>query len=158
MIDKAKIIAAHLMEAADSDAPCRRQVHRCRHRHRKRVREIALAAHVLHNYPHDRLEPGLEETAFYDPLNFTYPSGTHIAEVEIDPATGVVQLVDRGPDDFGNPINPMIVEARSMAASPRASGSWKTPPMTKTAADHRFLHGLPHAARGRLPDFGWITP
>ena len=75
--------------------------------------EIALAAYVPHNYPHDRLEPGLEETSFYDPLNFTYPSGTHIAEVEIDPATGVVDVVDWACcDDFGNLINPMIVEGQ----------------------------------------------
>ena len=66
-----------------------------------------------HNFPHDRLEPGLEETAFYDPLNFTYPAGTHICEVEIDPATGVVDIVDWAAcDDFGNLINPMIVEGQ----------------------------------------------
>ena len=75
--------------------------------------EIALSAYVPHNFPHDRLEPGLEETSFYDPLNFTYPSGTHIAEVEIDPATGVVELVDWVCcDDFGNLINPMVVEGQ----------------------------------------------
>jgi carbon-monoxide dehydrogenase large subunit len=43
---------------------------------------------VPHNYPLDKLEPGLDETAFYDPTNFTYPAGTHICEVEIDPETG----------------------------------------------------------------------
>ena len=75
--------------------------------------EIALSAYVPHNFPHDRLEPGLEETAFYDPLNFTYPAGTHICEVEIDPATGVVDIVDWAAcDDFGNLINPMIVEGQ----------------------------------------------
>ena len=50
--------------------------------------EIALTAYVPHNFPHDELEPGLGETAFYDPKNFTYPSGAHIAEIEIDPDTG----------------------------------------------------------------------
>ena len=75
--------------------------------------EIALTAYVPHNYPLDKLEPGLNETAFYDPTNFTYPAGTHIAEVEIDPETGVVRL-DRftAVDDFGNIINPMIVEGQ----------------------------------------------
>jgi len=79
----------------------------------KAFAEIALAAYVPHNYPHETLEPGLEESAFYDPLNFTYPSGAHIAEVEVDPATGVVEVVDWAAcDDFGNLINPMIVEGQ----------------------------------------------
>ena len=46
--------------------------------------EISLAAYVPHNYPHEELEPGLDEKAFYDPLNFTYPGGCHICEVEIN--------------------------------------------------------------------------
>ena len=114
VIDKAKIIAAHLMEAADSDVVFADGKFTVAGTDtEKGFGEIALAAYVPHNYPHDRLEPGLEETAFYDPLNFTYPSGTHIAEVEIDPATGVVQLVDWACcDDFGNLINPMIVEGQ----------------------------------------------
>src|SRR3546814_4779125 len=53
----------------------------------KSIAEIAFTAYVPHNYPAD-VEPGLDETAFYDPLNFTYPAGVHICEVEIDPATG----------------------------------------------------------------------
>jgi len=114
VIEKSKIIAAHLMEAADADvvfADGKFTV--AGTDNEKGFGEIALAAYVPHNYPHDRLEPGLEETAFYDPLNFTYPSGTHIAEVEIDPSTGVVELVDWACcDDFGNLINPMIVEGQ----------------------------------------------
>jgi carbon-monoxide dehydrogenase large subunit len=68
---------------------------------------------VPHNYPLDKLEPGLNETAFYDPANFTYPAGTHICEIEVDPATGVVR-VDRftAVDDFGVIVNPMIVEGQ----------------------------------------------
>jgi aerobic carbon-monoxide dehydrogenase large subunit len=74
---------------------------------------VALAAYVPHNYPLDKLEPGLNETAFYDPTNFTYPAGTYICEVEIDPETGVVRI-DRftAVDDFGTIINPMIVEGQ----------------------------------------------
>ena len=53
-----------------------------------RSREVALTAYVPHNYPLDKLEPGLNENAFYDPTNFTFPAGTHICEVEIDPDTG----------------------------------------------------------------------
>ncbi|HEY5644320.1 MAG TPA: xanthine dehydrogenase family protein molybdopterin-binding subunit [Pseudomonadales bacterium] len=74
--------------------------------------EVAFAAYVPANYPPD-LEPGFSEKAFYDPENFTYPAGTHIAEVEVDPATGVVKLVSFvAVDDFGNVINPMIVDGQ----------------------------------------------
>src|SRR3546814_19266138 len=59
----------------------------------KSIAEIAFTAYVPHNYPAD-VEPGLAETAFYDPLNFTYPAGVRICEVEIDPATGITEVVD----------------------------------------------------------------
>ncbi|MCB1694017.1 MAG: xanthine dehydrogenase family protein molybdopterin-binding subunit, partial [Pseudomonadales bacterium] len=75
--------------------------------------EIAFAAYVPHDYPLEELEPGLAEKAFYDPKNFTYPAGTHICEVEIDPDTGVTQIASfTAVDDFGNVINPMIVEGQ----------------------------------------------
>jgi carbon-monoxide dehydrogenase large subunit len=75
--------------------------------------QVALAAYVPRNYPLDRLEPGLDEIAFYDPPNFTYPAGTHICEVEIDPETGVTTIVAFSAcDDFGNLVNPMIVEGQ----------------------------------------------
>ena len=60
-----------------------------------------------------RLEPGLKETAFYDPTNFTFPAGCHICEVEIDPDTGKTEIVAwTAVDDFGIVINPMIVEGQ----------------------------------------------
>ncbi|HTY70376.1 MAG TPA: molybdopterin cofactor-binding domain-containing protein, partial [Alphaproteobacteria bacterium] len=75
--------------------------------------DVALAAYVPHNYPLDVLEPGLDETAFYDPKNFTFPGGCHIAEVEIDPDTGVTTLINfTAVDDVGRVINPMIVEGQ----------------------------------------------
>jgi carbon-monoxide dehydrogenase large subunit len=75
--------------------------------------DVAMAAYVPHNYPLDVLEPGLEETAFYDPKNFTFPSGCHICEVEVDPETGEVELMKFvAADDFGRIINPMIVEGQ----------------------------------------------
>ena len=75
--------------------------------------EVALTAYVPHNYPITELEPGLEEQAFYDPLNFTYPSGCYIAEVEIDKETGILEIVQFvASDDFGKIINPMIVEGQ----------------------------------------------
>ncbi|HZZ91078.1 MAG TPA: xanthine dehydrogenase family protein molybdopterin-binding subunit [Usitatibacter sp.] len=75
--------------------------------------QVALAAYVPHNYPLAELEPGLDEIAFYDPTNFTYPAGTHICEVEVDPDTGATQVVNFSAcDDFGNIVNPMIVEGQ----------------------------------------------
>src|SRR6185436_20288674 len=74
--------------------------------------EVALQAYLAHNYPTD-LEPGLVATTFYDPSNFTYPFGTHIAVVEIDREIGAVKLVRYvAVDDVGNVINPMIVEGQ----------------------------------------------
>jgi len=75
--------------------------------------DVTLAAYVPHNYPLEDIEPGLEETAFYDPANFTYPSGAYACEVEVDPETGKV-TIERfaAADDFGNVINPMIVSGQ----------------------------------------------
>ncbi|HEY6002162.1 MAG TPA: molybdopterin cofactor-binding domain-containing protein, partial [Anaeromyxobacter sp.] len=74
--------------------------------------EIALTAYVPHKYPAG-LEPGLEETAFYDPKNFTFPAGAHIAEVEVDPDTGQTEVVAfTAVDDVGRVVNPMIVEGQ----------------------------------------------
>ena len=114
VIEKGKIIAAHMMEAAEADLEFKDGKFTVAGTDKeKSFGEIALSAYVPHNFPHDRLEPGLEETAFYDPLNFTYPAGTHICEVEIDPGTGVVDVVDWAAcDDFGNLVNPMIVEGQ----------------------------------------------
>ncbi len=68
---------------------------------------------VPHNFPLDELEPGMDQRAFYDPKNFTYPAGCHICEVEVDPDTGVVEVVSwTAVDDFGKLVNPMIVEGQ----------------------------------------------
>ncbi|MCW8199063.1 xanthine dehydrogenase family protein molybdopterin-binding subunit [Verminephrobacter aporrectodeae subsp. tuberculatae] len=111
---KAKKIAAHLMEASDADIDFANGEFSVRGTDRKiPFGQVALTAYVPHNYPLDTLEPGLNETAFYDPTNFTFPAGTYICEVEIDPATGATR-VDRftAVDDFGTIINPMIVEGQ----------------------------------------------
>ena len=80
---------------------------------RRRSATSRCAAYVPHNYPIEELEPGLDETAFYDPKNFTFPGGCHVAEVEIDPDTGVVEVVNFiAVDDVGRVINPMIVEGQ----------------------------------------------
>ena len=114
IVAKGKKIAAHLLEAADTDIEFKDGKFTVAGTDRsKAFGEIALAAYVPHNYPLDKLEPGLDETAFYDPTNFTYPAGAHICEVEIDPDTGVVTIAAfTACDDFGTIINPMIVEGQ----------------------------------------------
>ncbi|MDP3618684.1 MAG: xanthine dehydrogenase family protein molybdopterin-binding subunit [Ramlibacter sp.] len=111
---KAKKIAAHLMEASDADIEFEGGEFKVKGTDKKiPFGQVALTAYVPHNYPLDKLEPGLNETAFYDPTNFTFPAGTYICEVEVDTATGVVRI-DRftAVDDFGTIINPMIVEGQ----------------------------------------------
>jgi len=113
IIAKGKKIAAHLMEASEADiefdggnytvAGTDKSVN---------IAEVAFTAYVPHNYP-EGVEPGLDENAFYDPLNFSFPAGTHICEVEVDPETGVVDIANYvAVDDFGTLINPMVVEGQ----------------------------------------------
>ncbi len=111
---KAKKIAAHLMEASDADVEFANGEFTIKGTDKKvSFGQVALTAYVPHNYPLDKLEPGLNETAFYDPTNFTFPAGTYICEVEIDPQTGTVKVDSfTAVDDFGNIINPMIVEGQ----------------------------------------------
>ena len=114
IISKGKKIAAHLMEASADDIEFKDGKFTVAGTDKsKAFAEIALTAYVPHNYPIEELEPGLEETAFYDPKNFTFPGGCHICEVEIDPDTGVVHMVGfTAVDDVGRVINPMIVEGQ----------------------------------------------
>ncbi|MSU88258.1 molybdopterin-dependent oxidoreductase [Rhodobacteraceae bacterium 2CG4] len=114
IINKAKKIAAHLMEAAEADVDLADGTFTVAGTDKTVAwGDVCLAAYVPHNYPLEDLEPGLEETAFYDPANFTFPAGAYACEVEIDPETGKVRI-DRfaAADDFGNVINPMIVEGQ----------------------------------------------
>ncbi|PDT51760.1 MULTISPECIES: xanthine dehydrogenase family protein molybdopterin-binding subunit [Sinorhizobium] len=110
---KAKKIAAHLMEADESDIVIEDGALKVAGTDRSVPWfQMALAAYTAHNLP-PGLEPGLKESAFYDPANFTFPAGCYICEVEVDPETGrthIVQFV--AADDFGNIINPMIVEGQ----------------------------------------------
>jgi aerobic carbon-monoxide dehydrogenase large subunit len=114
VIAKGKKIAAHLMEAADTDVVYEGGVFKVAGTDKSvPFAAVSLTAYVPHNFPHDKLEPGLNENAFYDPSNFTFPAGTYVCEVEVDPQTGVVR-VDRftAVDDFGNVVNPMVVEGQ----------------------------------------------
>jgi aerobic carbon-monoxide dehydrogenase large subunit len=114
IVAKGKKIAAHLLEAADTDIEFENGEFKVAGTDKKvPFAAVSLTAYVPHNFPHDKLEPGLNENAFYDPSNFTYPAGTYICEVEVDTATGHTRI-DRmtACDDFGNVINPMIVEGQ----------------------------------------------
>jgi carbon-monoxide dehydrogenase large subunit len=114
IVAKGKKIAAHLLEVSEEDvefangkfsvkgAPDRAQT----------VADIALAAYLAHNYPAG-LEPGWEAQTFYDPSNFTWPFGTHIAVVEVDPETGTIALERYvAVDDCGNVINPLLADGQ----------------------------------------------
>ncbi|MDF3151480.1 xanthine dehydrogenase family protein molybdopterin-binding subunit [Mesorhizobium sp. XAP10] len=110
---KAKKIAAHLLEADEGDIVIENGALKVAGTD-KNVPwfQMALAAYTAHNLP-GGMEPGLKETAFYDPSNFTFPAGCYICEVEVDPETGVTEIVQFvAADDFGNIINPMIVEGQ----------------------------------------------
>ncbi len=114
IINKAKKIAAHLLEAAEGDIELKDGQFSVAGTDKSVAwGDVTLAAYVPHNYPLEDIEPGLEETAFYDPANFTYPSGAYACEVEVDPETGKVSIERfAAADDFGNIINPMIVSGQ----------------------------------------------
>ncbi|MBM3946949.1 MAG: xanthine dehydrogenase family protein molybdopterin-binding subunit, partial [SAR202 cluster bacterium] len=112
--EKAKALAAHLLEAAEQDIEYGdgRFFVRGSPSKSKTIQDIALMANVAWNMPKG-MEPGLEANAFYDPPNFTYPFGAHVAVVEVDAQTGIVELKRYvAADDCGPQINPMIVEGQ----------------------------------------------
>ncbi|MGL5009026.1 MAG: xanthine dehydrogenase family protein molybdopterin-binding subunit, partial [Paracoccaceae bacterium] len=111
IIAKGKKIAAHMLEASEGDIEFKDGKFSVAGTDKaKSFGEIAFSAYVPHNYPLETLEPGLEETAFYDPANFTYPAGAYACEVEVDPETGRVTIEKfTCADDFGNVMNPLIV-------------------------------------------------
>jgi aerobic carbon-monoxide dehydrogenase large subunit len=115
IIDKGRKVAAHLLEASVADVEFADGKYRVAGTDREKTfGEIAFTAYVPHNYPIETVEPGLEDSAFYDPKNFTFPAGCHAVEVEVDPETGVVEVVDVAiADDVGVVINPMIVDGQA---------------------------------------------
>jgi aerobic carbon-monoxide dehydrogenase large subunit len=114
VVAKAKKIAAHLMEASEGDIEFKDGRFTVAGTDKSVAwTDVTLAAYVPHNYPLESIEPGLEESAFYDPSNFTYPQGVYACEVEVDPETGGVEIVSfAAADDFGNVVNPMIVDGQ----------------------------------------------
>ena len=114
IIAKGKRIAAHLLEAADTDIEFRDGAFGVAGTDRKVTFEaVARAAYVPHRYPLAELEPGLDENAFYDPPNFAFSNGVHVCEVEVDRDTGSVRILGYwAVDDVGTVINPMIVHGQ----------------------------------------------
>jgi carbon-monoxide dehydrogenase large subunit len=142
IIAKGKQIAAHMLEAAEADL-----VFEAEGSGRFRVAgtdrglsfaAVAKAAYTLHDFPIDRIEPGLDETAFYDPANWTFPGGCHACELEIDPETGATELVRVvAVDDLGTIVNPMIVEGQIHGGLAQGIGQ-------------ALLEGCVHDASGQL--------
>jgi carbon-monoxide dehydrogenase large subunit len=114
VIEKAKKIAAHLLEAAPDDIVFDSGTFHVQGSpdKSKTIQEIALMANLAWNMP-EGVEPGLEESSFHDPTNFTYPFGAHICTVEVDPDTGEVKILRYvAVDDVGVVVNPMIVDGQ----------------------------------------------
>lgn len=110
---KAKKIVAHQLEASENDIVIENGEFKVTGTDKSiALPMVALAAYTAHNLP-DGMEPGLKETAFYDPTNFTFPAGSYVCEVDVDPGTGKTTIVNFvAADDFGRLINPMIVEGQ----------------------------------------------
>jgi aerobic carbon-monoxide dehydrogenase large subunit len=113
IIEKGHMIASHLLEAAISDIDFTEGAFQVSGTDRSvSFQDVAKAAYTPLKLPME-LDPGLDENAFYDPTNFAFSNGAHIAEVEIDPDTGAIELIDYfAVDDIGTVINPMIVEGQ----------------------------------------------
>ncbi len=111
---KAKKVAAHMMEAAENDIEFKDGKFTVAGTDKSAAwGDVALNAYIAHKFSGQELEPGLKETSFYDPTNFTFPAGCHICEVEVDADTGNTEIVNwTAVDDFGTVINPMIVEGQ----------------------------------------------
>ena len=120
IIDKGTKVAAHMLEAKPEEVDFKDGEFIVRNSNKKKtIGEIAFACYLPGQYGEiksplpEGVEPGLKETSFYDPINFSFPAGSHICEVEVDPDTGETKVVAyTAVDDFGTIINPMIVEGQ----------------------------------------------
>jgi carbon-monoxide dehydrogenase large subunit len=111
---KAKKVASHMLEAAEGDIVFKDGKFTVAGTDKSAAwGDVSLNAYIAHKFSGQELEPGLKEGAFYDPTNFTFPAGCHICEVEVDPETGMTDVVGwTAVDDFGVLVNPMIVEGQ----------------------------------------------
>ena len=111
---KAKKVAAFMLESAEGDIEFKDGKFTVAGTDKSAAwGDVSLNAYIAHKFTGAELEPGLKETSFYDPTNFTFPAGCHICEVEVDTDTGKTTIVNwTAVDDFGTVINPMIVEGQ----------------------------------------------
>ena len=154
IIEKGKLIAGHLLEAAPGDIAFADGHFTIAGTDRVLpFAEVARAAYVPHNLPLDKIEPGLQDTAVYDPPSFAFSNGAHACEVEIDPETGVIALVGYwAVDDVGTVINPMIVHGQVQGGIAQGAGQALLEHCAYDAerpASVRLVHGLCAAARDR---------
>jgi aerobic carbon-monoxide dehydrogenase large subunit len=114
IIAKARKIVAHQLEVSEDDLEFENGAFAVKGSPDRNmtIQAAAFAAHAAHDLP-DGMEPGLEETAVYDPPNFSWPAGAHAAVVEVDTETGDTRLIRYvAVDDVGNPVNPQIVDGQ----------------------------------------------
>jgi carbon-monoxide dehydrogenase large subunit len=114
IIAKARKIVAHQLEVSEDDLELANGTFSVKGSpdQSMTIQGAAFAAHAAHNLP-DGMEPGLEETAAFDPPNFSWPAGAHAAVVEVDTETGDTRLVRYvAVDDVGQPVNPMIIDGQ----------------------------------------------
>jgi len=157
IVEKARAIAAHQLEVAEDDLEFTAGSFGVRGTDRApTLKEIAFGAWTAHNLP-DEMEPGLEETYVYDPPNFSWPAGTHIAVVEVDIGTGAVDLIRYvAVDDVGTVINPMVVDGQVAGgiAQGVAQALWEEAVYDETGqllTSSMTSYALPSAAE--LPSF-----
>ena len=120
IIEKGKKVAAHMLEGKPEDIEFKDGEFVLKNSNKKKtIGEIAFACYLPGQYGEVKsplpqgIEPGLKETSFYDPVNFSFPAGTHICEVEVDQETGETKVEKyTAVDDFGTIINPMVVEGQ----------------------------------------------
>jgi aerobic carbon-monoxide dehydrogenase large subunit len=114
LLEKATRFAAHMLEVSSDDIEFNDGVFSVKGspERSKTIQDVALAAHLAWDLPEGE-KPGLEESYFFDPTNFTFPFGTHICVTEVDAETGAIDVQKYvAIDDLGNVINPMIVDGQ----------------------------------------------
>ena len=121
IVEKGKKVAAHMLEGKPEDIDFKNGEFVLKNSNKKKtIGEIAFACYLPGQYGEIKsplpqgVEPGLKETAFYDPVNFSFPAGTHICEVEVDQETGETKVVKyTAVDDFGTIINCLLYTSPS---------------------------------------------
>ncbi len=167
IVAKGRAIVAHMLEVNLADVVFADGIYSSAASNRTvAFVEMAQAAHGAASFPTDQIEPGLVATSFFDPPNFTYPAGVHVCEVEIDPETGVVEVVAfNAADDFGNVANPLIVEGQVHGGVTQgiAQALWENaiydPDNAQLMTASYMDYGMPRA--DSLPEFGlcfWPSP